>query len=161
MKIKKDKVVSIDYTLRNDAGEVIDKSSEGKPLPYLHGHRNIVPGLEQALDGKEEGETISVSIPAAQGYGERSEERIFEIPRDKLPPELEPEIGMELFAQAPDGSALRLRVIEIGETHVKVDANHPLAGETLHFDVRVAGVRDASPEELAHGHVHGPDAHAH
>ncbi|RME72365.1 MAG: peptidylprolyl isomerase [Planctomycetota bacterium] len=152
--IGKDSVVHIDYTLRNDAGEVIDKSAEGKPLPYLHGHGQIVPGLEKALEGKAVGESFSVTIPAAEGYGERSEEAIFEIPRDRLPEGLEPQVGMELAAQSPDGQVLRFRLIEIGEDTVKADANHPLAGQDLHFDITVAKIRPATSEEIAHGHAH-------
>jgi FKBP-type peptidyl-prolyl cis-trans isomerase SlyD len=161
MHIANDAVVHIAYTLKNDAGEIIDQSQEGQPLAYLHGHHNIVPGLESALAGKQAGDSVEVSVSATEGYGERSDEAIFEIPRDKLPPEVEPEVGMQLAAQAPDGGIIQFRLVEIGDAVVKADANHPLAGQTLHFDVSIESVREATSEELAHGHVHGPGGHHH
>ncbi|MGD8863600.1 MAG: peptidylprolyl isomerase [Myxococcales bacterium] len=159
MTIKADAVVSIDYTLKNDAGEVLDSSEAGSPLDYLHGHRNIVPGLEAALSGKSEGDTVKVSVPPSEGYGERDPERIFEVARDRLPDGLDPKVGTMLGMQTPEGHTLPLTITKVTPDLVTVDANHQLAGQTLHFEVNVRGVRDATAEELAHGHVHGPGGH--
>lgn len=159
MTIKADAVVSIDYTLKDDAGQVIDSSEGGEPLEYLHGHGNIVPGLEEALAGKTIGDEVKVSVPPARGYGERDPDRVFDVARDRLPADLEPEVGTMLGMQTPEGHTLPLTITEVTTETVTVDANHQLAGQTLHFEVSVRAVRDATAEELSHGHVHGPHAH--
>ncbi len=150
--IEADQVVSIHYTLTNDAGETLD-SSEGKsPLNYLHGHANIVPGLEKALKGRAEGDQFQVAVPPEDGYGERDEAQIQKVPRERIDaPGLKP--GMRLQAQTAQGP-VPLRVLEVTDDEVTVDANHELAGETLHFDIQVVGVRPANEEELQHGHAH-------
>jgi FKBP-type peptidyl-prolyl cis-trans isomerase SlyD len=159
MTIKQDAVVAIEYTLRNDAGDVIDSSDGEAPLYYLHGHENIVPGLEAALDGKLVGDVIDVVIEPAEGYGDRDPERVLELPRGQLPEDLEPEEGMMLAMETPAGDHVPLTVTKVEADTVTVDANHTLAGETLHFHVEVVEIRAATSEELAHGHVHGPHAH--
>lgn len=157
MTIKKDAVVALEYTLKNDAGDVIDSSSDsGEPLHYLHGHGNIVPGLERALSGKAVGDAVAVVVSPEDGYGEHDPAGVLTVTRTQLPEDLEPEVGMMLAMQSPDGRTLPLTVTAVTDDGVTLDANHPLAGQTLHFDVTVRMVRDATAEELEHGHVHGP-----
>lgn len=150
--IAKDQVVSIHYTLTDDTGDTVDSSEGRDPLQYLHGHSNIVSGLEKALEGRTEGDKVEVAVPPEEGYGERDEERVQKVPRDQIAiPDLKE--GMMLQAQTPQG-AIPLKVVELTDSEVTVDANHQLAGQTLHFAVEVVGVRPAEPEELDHGHVH-------
>jgi FKBP-type peptidyl-prolyl cis-trans isomerase SlyD len=160
MKIAHEKVVSIHYTLTNSDGTVLDSSSGGHPLAYLHGFGNIIPGLENALEGKATGDKLEVTVEPEQGYGARDERLVQAVPRSafKGVDELAP--GMQFQAQGPQGTRLVV-VTEVAEDVVTVDANHPLAGQTLHFDVEVSEVRDATAEELEHGHVHGPGGHHH
>jgi FKBP-type peptidyl-prolyl cis-trans isomerase SlyD len=151
MRITARKVATIDYTLTDDAGAVLDSSSEGGPLSYLHGFDNIIPGLEVALEGKQPGDSFSVEVPAEQAYGERDDELIQPVPRDRFPGEVE--VGMRFAAEA-DGEARVLTVLRVDENNVTVDANHPLAGKALSFAVTVIEVREATAQELDHGHVH-------
>lgn len=159
--VSKDCAVAMHYVLRDDAGSVIDQSPEGEPLWYLHGHENIVPGLESALTGLAVGDHKKVTVSPEEGYGVREEEMVLKVPRDQLPPELTPEVGMELGMDTEDGHHMSVRVAEVHEGHVILDANHELADVTLHFEVMIDSVRKASSEELAHGHVHGPGGHHH
>lgn len=160
MEIAENTVVSFDYTLQNDAGETLDSSADRAPLDYLHGHGNIVPGLEKAMAGKAVGDSFKAKIPPEEGYGERHDALEQAVPRsafegiDKIEP------GMMFQAETPNGPA-PVTVTAVAEDTVTVDGNHALAGETLHFDVTVREVRAASAEEIEHGHVHGPDGHAH
>jgi len=160
MKIAHEKVVSIHYTLTNGEGTVLDSSSGGQPLAYLHGFGNIIPGLENALEGKAAGDKLQVTVDPEQGYGARDERLVQAVPRSafKGVDELAP--GMQFQAQGPQGTRLVV-VTQVADDVVTVDANHPLAGQTLHFDVEVSEVRDATSEELEHGHVHGPGGHHH
>lgn len=160
MQISPNKVVSIHYTLKNDAGDVLDSSSGREPLAYLHGTGNIIPGLEKALEGKAAGEKMNVSVAPEEGYGERHDGLIQEVPRDAFQGVDDIQPGMQFHAQGPSGPMV-VTVKEVGEGTVKVDGNHPLAGETLHFDVEVAEVREATAEEQEHGHVHGAGGHDH
>lgn len=161
MQITKDKVVLINYTLKNDAGEIIDSSEGADPLAYLHGAENIIPGLENALEGKTTGDSLSVSIPPEEAYGSFDESKIQSVPKDMFDGAGEVTVGAQYHAAGPDGGHITITVTEVGEDSVTVDANHPLAGENLNFDVTVMEVREASSEELAHGHVHGPGGHHH
>lgn len=156
--IQEDLVASIHYTLKNDDGDVIDSSVGRDPLEYLHGHGNIVSGLEQALAGKSAGDSVKVSVSPEEGYGLVDDDLVVDVPRDYLPAD-ELETGMRFTAETSNGLRL-FTVVEIGEENVVMDGNHPLAGQTLHFEVEVIGIREAEPEELAHGHVHSGD-HAH
>ena len=161
MQIAQDKVVLIHYTLTDDAGKVLDSSSGGDPLAYLHGQGNIIPGLEKALEGKQAGDKLNVRVEPAEGYGVRDDSLVQQVPRRAFGSVSKVEPGMQFHAQSAQG---QMRVVTV--THVKgdmvtVDANHPLAGEVLVFDVEVAEVRDATGEELEHGHVHGPGGHHH
>ena len=159
--IAKGKVATIDYTLTNDAGEVLDSSQGREPLTYLHGG-GLIPGMEQALEGRSAGEAFKVTIPPEQGYGEKDPNMVQPVPRANFAGVPNIEKGMQFQARSPDGSGARVvTVVDVSPDTVTVDANHPLAGETLHFDVSVKDVRDASPEELSHGHAHGPGGHHH
>ncbi|MGF1531669.1 MAG: peptidylprolyl isomerase [Puniceicoccaceae bacterium] len=153
MTVAAEKVVSIDYTLRGDDGQTIDSSEGRAPLDYLHGAQNIVPGLERELEGKAEGDQILVSVAPTEGYGDYDPKNVFEVPRSQFAESQAIEPGMRFQAQTPEGVTSFL-VKEVGEDSVKLDGNHPLAGATLHFDVTVRAIRDASPEEVEHGHVH-------
>ena len=156
MQISKDKVVSIDYTLTNPQGEVLDSSQARQPLAYLQGKGNIIPGLERELEGKQTGDQMKVTIQPADAYVERDDRLIQPVPRDAFKGVENLQPGMQFQAQTPSGQQAIVRVIEVSETEVKVDANHPLAGVPLTFDVTVRDVRDATEEEKAHGHAHGP-----
>jgi len=160
MQIAQDKVVLIHYTLRNDAGKVLDSSSGGDALAYLHGQGNIIPGLEKALEGKQAGDKLSVKVEPAEGYGQRDAQLVQQVPRRQFGgANVQP--GMQFHAQTSQGQRRVVTVTNIAGDMVTVDGNHPLAGENLHFDVEVADVRDATAEELEHGHVHGPGGHHH
>lgn len=152
--IGKHSVVSLHYTLKNDDGEVMDSSEGRDPLSYLHGENNLIPGLENELEGKAVGSKFNASIPPEQGYGEVREELIQKVSRDMFQDVDSIEPGMTFVAQGDGGQQQQVRVAEVGDTEVTVDANHPMAGKTLHFEVEVTEVRDATPQELEHGHVH-------
>jgi len=160
MKIEKNKVVSIDYKLSGNDGQVIDSSEAGQPLAYLHGNGNIISGLEEALEGKTTGEAVKVTIPPEKGYGVREKGKVVEVNKDKLKGADEIKPGMQFQAQTPEGPQV-FTVAGISESSVTLDANHPLAGATLNFDVTVREVREATADEMTHGHVHGPGGHHH
>jgi FKBP-type peptidyl-prolyl cis-trans isomerase SlyD len=161
MKIQDNSVVAIDYTLKGDDGSVIDSSEGDSPLLYLHGHSNIVEGLEEALVGLGVGDSLDVIVSPEKGYGTRDDELIFEVPRAHLPDDVEPEKGMQLTMTSDDGETVPVTITKVMPTTVEVDANHELAGERLHFSVVVREIRNATSEELAHGHVHEPGHHHH
>jgi FKBP-type peptidyl-prolyl cis-trans isomerase SlyD len=161
MQIAQDKVVLIHYTLRNDAGDVLDTSSGGDPLAYLHGQGNIIPGLEKALEGRQAGDTLNVAVEPAEGYGERDDALIQQVPRRAFSGVQNVQPGMQFHAQTSQGHTRVVTVTRVVGDMVTVDGNHPLAGEKLHFEVEVTDVREASAEELEHGHVHGPGGHDH
>lgn len=154
-------VVTFHYTLKDNEGQVLDTSSGAEPLSYLHGHGQIVPGLEGALLGKAPGAQFNVKVQAAEGYGEHQDELIISVPKSEwtLPAEVGPGEIVEL--QSTDGQIVPARIAEITDDLVVLDANHPLAGEDLFFEIELTGVRAATPEELAHGHAHGPGGHQH
>ncbi|MDR1586472.1 MAG: peptidylprolyl isomerase [Treponema sp.] len=156
MNVTKNRVVSIDYTLMDDRDNLIDTTSGAEPLDYLHGFENIIPGLEKALEGKSRGDHFSVNIPAAEAYGERDETLIAEIPLENFRGIDEVKPGMQFHTHDSNGIRL-ITVTRVADNTVTVDGNHPLAGLNLAFDVTVAGVREASEEELMHGHIHGHD----
>jgi FKBP-type peptidyl-prolyl cis-trans isomerase SlyD len=160
MSIAQDQVVSINYTLKDDAGAVIDRSAAGEPLTYLHGHGNLIPGLERELAGKNTGDRLQVKIAPADGYGEYDRALVQKVPRRALKGIADVRVGMRLQAQTEDG-ARPVTVTHLTGDMVTLDGNHPLAGKNLNFEVEVAQVRAATAEELAHGHVHGPDDHHH
>ena len=160
MGITQDSVVSIHYTLKDGAGELIDRSAAGMPLAYLHGRGNLVPGLERELAGKVAGDKLNIKLTAADGYGEYDERLVQRVPRESLRGIANLAVGMRLHAQTPGGQHA-VTVSEIGADTVTIDGNHPLAGKDLDFEIEIADVRDATEEELSHGHVHGPGGHHH
>jgi FKBP-type peptidyl-prolyl cis-trans isomerase SlyD len=158
--------VVIDYTLRDDDGDILDASEGegGEPIVYVHGYGMLVPGLEAALAGLAAGDEREVIVPAATGYGERDEDLVLEIDRSEFPDPAKVKVGDEFIAESPDGDEIAMEVVEIKDDVVVVDANHPLAGMTLHYKVSVRSVRDATDVEIhaaaseleeAQGHVHG------
>ena len=161
MQIAQDKVVLIHYTLTDDGGKVLDSSSGGDPLAYLHGQGNIIPGLEKALEGRQAGDKLDVKVAPAEGYGERDDQLVQQVPRRAFGGVQNVQPGMQFHAQSAQGQMRVVTVTHVQGDMVTVDGNHPLAGEVLVFDVEVAEVRDATGEELEHGHVHGPGGHHH
>ncbi|WIO74370.1 peptidylprolyl isomerase [Porticoccaceae bacterium LTM1] len=153
MAIKENSVVSIHYTLTDDDGVQIDSSQGADPLVYLHGAGNIIPGLENALSGKAVGDELKVTIAPADAYGEYQDAMVQSVPRELFGDNQDMQPGMRFQAQTDNGP-ISVVVTEVTDETVSVDANHPLAGKTLHFDVTVAELRDATEEELAHGHPH-------
>ncbi len=160
MQIGKHKVVSIDYTLTNNDGEVLDTSKGHEPLAYIHGMEFMIPGLENALEGKSAGDSLSVSVEPRDGYGERDEELVKTVERAMFGDVERLETGMQFQAETNDGIEV-VRVTAIDGDKVTVDGNHPLADTTLNFEVRVISVRKASQEEIDHGHVHAAGGHHH
>ena len=161
MTIKENSAVSFHYTLTDDDGQTLDSSAGKDPLAYLHGAGNIIPGLESALEGKKVGDAMTVSVRAAEGYGEVQKELIQEVPRESFQGVDSIEVGMQVEAQTGQGGNVPVTVTEVTDTIVTVDGNHPLAGKNLTFEVSIEEVRDATEEEQAHGHVHGVGGHQH
>lgn len=161
--VEADKVILIHYTLTDDEGTVLDSSrdEEGEPLPYLHGHQNIVPGLEAGLDGKKVGDKLVVDVAPEDGYGVRHDEPPQPVPREAFPEGVELEPEMSFFVEAPNGQPVQVFVASVEDDVVFLDTNHPLAGKTLHFDVEIVGVREPHPSELEHGHPHGIEGGEH
>ena len=160
MLVARDTVVTIHYTLKNDAGEVLDSSAGGEPLAYIHGGGNIIVGLEEALEGKAAGDHIVVAIPAGKAYGEHDDALVQQVPRRVFQSGGDVKTGMRFTAQTEHGPR-QVVVTRVAGDMVTVDGNHPLAGQALNFDVQITEVRAASDEELSHGHVHGPGGHDH
>jgi FKBP-type peptidyl-prolyl cis-trans isomerase SlyD len=160
MKVAQDLVVAFHYTLKDEAGSVIDQSA-GEPMAYLHGHGQIVPGLERELTGRSAGDKLQVRVAPAEGYGEYNAALVQQVPRDAFARIPGLHVGMELQTRTQSGHAATVVVTEIGTAVVTIDGNHSLAGKTLFFDIEIAEVRDASEEELSHQHVHGPGGHHH
>ena len=160
MEITADRVVTIHYTLKNDAGTVLDSSAGGEPLAYIQGHGNLVAGLEKALEGKQDGNALAVSVAPADGYGIRDEALIQRVPKRSLQGSGEIKKGMQFQARTDDGMRLFTVTAVMGDM-VTLDGNHPLADQTLHFEIEIVEVREATTEELEHGHVHGAGGHHH
>jgi FKBP-type peptidyl-prolyl cis-trans isomerase SlyD len=160
MKIAENTVAVIDYTLTDNDGTVIDSSEGAGPLAYLHGAGNIITGLEEALLGKEAGDKVTASIEPAKAYGDRHDQLKQEVPRELFTGIDSIEVGMQFQSETEQGPVL-VTVVEVQEQTITVDGNHPLAGVHLNFDVDVREVREATQEELDHGHVHGEHGHHH
>lgn len=156
--IEDDVVVTLHFTLKDPTGRELDRADSEDPLVYLHGHENIVPGLEDALVGRHVGDSFEVVIVPEQGYGAKTDETE-RVPKDEMPEDIE--VGMELLAEDDDGDAMPFWIVAIEGDEVVLSPDHPLAGVTLHFAVEVVAMRAATKEELEHGHPHGPDGHAH
>ncbi len=155
MSITKDSAVFFHYTLTDNEGNTLDKTPEGQPLAYLHGHANIIPGLESQLEGKAAGDKFVAVVEAADAYGEYQEQAVQEVPREHFQGVDNIEAGMQFQTQAESGQPMLVTVKKVTDEVVTVDANHPLAGKQLNFDVEIAEVRPATEEEISHGHVHG------
>lgn len=160
MQVQKHKVVGIDYKLTDGSGNLIDSSTDHGPLHYIQGTGSLIPGLEAALEGKKAGDSLKVTIAAKDGYGERNNALCQTVPKSQFESTEELEVGMQFEVETDQGE-LVVSVTKIEGDQVTVDGNHPLAGMELHFDVQVKEVRDATAEEIAHGHVHGEHGHHH
>ena len=152
--VKKGRVITLDFVLRNEQGDVLDQSEKGQPLEYLHGHNDVIPGLEKALEGKKLGDKTTVVIPPSEAYGEYEVSLVDEVSREQFPGVEDIQPGMQFQTHMDDGAPMIINVTAVDEDVVVVDGNHPLAGMTLVFDVEIIGVRYACDEEIAHGHVH-------
>jgi FKBP-type peptidyl-prolyl cis-trans isomerase SlyD len=157
MQVTEKKAVTIKYTLRDEEGAVLDSTEGRDPLTYLHGAGNLVPGVEEALEGKSAGEEVKVTVAPDKGYGVREEDNVRNVPIRKLPAgKLQP--GATVQLNTNHGPVVAVIKAVKGD-YATLDLNHPLAGKTLRFELEVVEVRDATEEELAHGHVHGPGHH--
>ena len=160
--IAKNKVVSLSYYLKDTQGEELDRADAEKPMTYLHGGGTIVPGLENALDGLNVGDKKEVTVKPEEGYGEILSELKMKVERNKLPAGQKTAVGMQLMGEHGDGKKYAFTIVEIKGDDIYMDGNHPWAGKTLHFSVEVMEIRDATTEEMAHGHSHGEgSAHDH
>ena len=159
-KVEHRKVVGIEYTLKNLAGEILDSNEGEEPLYFIQGLGNIVPGLEKALAEKSEGDRLEVLVKAAEGYGEYDKNLVRRVPRDKLKNFGNPKKGAMIRSQSPDGEQIFV-ITDVTATHVQLDGNHPMAGQDLYFDIRITEIREPTKDELEHGHVHGQDGHHH
>ena len=160
MQISKNSVVTLNYTLKNDQGDTLDESQDGSFL-YMHGSGGIIPGLEGQLEGKSAGDTFSAHIEPAEGYGERDDSMVQVVPRDMFDKDHPIQEGIQFHAESPEGDMLTVTVTKVDGDDITVDGNHPLAGIALNFDIKIVDIREASEEEIEHGHVHGPDGHHH
>ena len=161
MQVSEQKVVTMNYEVADDQGQLIDRSEEGGPLAYIHGNGQLIPGLETALEGRGKGDKVAVDVPPEQGYGERDEEGVQTVARNQFDDSVEIEVGMQFEAQDEDEGHQIVTVVAVDSENITLDTNHPLAGKNLCFEVEILDVRDASAEELSHGHVHGPGGHDH
>jgi len=155
MLIDNNKVITINYTLKNDDGNLIDESNDGS-FCYLHGADNIIPGMEQALHGKTKDDQLQLSLKPDEAYGEYVEALTQIVDRAMFDVNDTIEAGMQFQAQSENGQMIMITVTSVDGDNVTIDGNHPLAGETLHYDITVVDVRDATEEEISHGHVHMP-----
>ncbi len=160
MQVEEKKVVSIHYKLTDDDGKVLDSSENDQPLVFIYGIGMLIPGLEKALEGKVTGDKLKVSVNPEEAYGERDEGLTQMVPKSQFDEEETLQIGMQFQVETEQG-VLVVTVIEVTDTEVKIDGNHPLAGMKLHFDVSVGEIREATAEEIDHGHVHGAGGHDH
>lgn len=160
MTIKTNTVVEFHYTLRSESGEELDSSRERQPMAYLHGAGNIIRGLEAAMEGRTAGDHFQITVPPEEAYGVRKEANVQRIPLKRLGKIARPRPGQVLGLQTRQGP-VQVTVVKVGKFNIDVDANHPLAGQVLNFDVEIVSVRDATEEELSHGHAHGPGGHQH
>lgn len=158
--IGENSVVSLHYKLTDDKGKVLDSSEGAEPLSYLHGAGNIVPGLEKALVGKQEGDSLKVRVEPSEGYGDLNPDKIKTIERAAFEGIESVEVGMAFDAKSPDGTKQHIVVKKVEGDAITIDANHPLAGVPLNFEIQIVGVREATEEERTHGHAHG-DGHIH
>ena len=161
MQVSEQKVVTMNYEVADDQGQLIDRSEEGGPLAYIHGNGQLIPGLESALEGRGKGDKVAVDVPPEQGYGERDEKGVQTVARNQFDDSVEIEVGMQFEAEDDNEGHQIVTVAAVDGENITLDTNHPLAGKNLRFEVEILDVRDASAEELSHGHVHGPGGHDH
>lgn len=154
------KVVSFHYTLKDSAGKVLESSNGDEPLSYLEGVGQIIPGLESALQGLKKGDKKNVNVKAAEAYGEVDQDMVVQVPRAQIPKK-DVVVGDRFHADSGGGHTQVVVVTGVTDTHITVDGNHPLAGQDLNFEVEITDVRDATADEMAHGHAHGPGGHHH
>lgn len=155
------KVVNLVYSLTNAEGEILDSATESDPFTYLHGASQIVPGLEAGLEGLKIGDKKKIKVLAKDGYGEVDPNLKLSVNRSQFPKEMQIEPGMQFETTSPDGHGMVFTIESVEGDKVFIDGNHPMAGQDLNFSIEVVAVRDASAEELEHGHAHGPDGHGH
>ena len=160
MQIENNKVATLHYILKDNEGNILDQSDDGS-FVYLHGALNIIPGLENALTGKAAGEELNVKVSPEDAYGVRTEEHIQEVPKEMFEEGADIQVGMQFHAQGPNGEMLVVTVSDVKDDTIIVDGNHPLAGMELNFDVKIVEVRDATDEEMEHGHVHSAEGCGH
>ncbi|KFD22219.1 FKBP-type peptidyl-prolyl cis-trans isomerase [Tatumella ptyseos ATCC 33301] len=160
MKVAKDLVVSLAYQVRTEDGVLVDESPANVPLDYLHGHGSLISGLEKALENHEAGDKFDVNIPANDAYGQYDDNLVQRVPKDVFVGVDELQVGMRFLAETDQGP-VPVEITEVGDDYVVVDGNHMLAGQNLSFNVEVIAIREATAEELAHGHVHGENGHDH
>lgn len=155
------KVVTVHYKLQLDNGQVVDSSEGGDPMAYLHGAGHIVPGLERALEGIENGTKVKVSVNPEDAYGHRHDDNVQDVERSAFPTDAELDTGVTFQARDENGNPILGTITAVEAESITVDFNHPLAGLNLHFDVEIVEIRDATDEEREHGHAHGPGGHDH
>ena len=161
MALESNKVISFNYTVKDDNGQVLDSNIKDGPYTFLTGRNQVLPGLEKVLGGMIIGSKKNIKLLAAEAYGEYDEGAIQTVKREFFPEEAELETGLTYYAHTPEGKHLQFVITKIENDDITVNFNHPLAGKDLMFDVELLDVRDATPEEISHGHVHGPGGHHH
>lgn len=161
MEVAENNIVGIEYTLTDNEGEVLDTSEGRGPLAYVHGKGGIIPGLEEALAGKSVGDELKVVIPPEKGYGPRNNQLLNRVPKEAFGGKLEFELGLQFPVQDQNGQPRMVTIVHMEDEAIIIDANHPLAGVELTFDVKIVEIREATEEELQHGHSHGAGGHQH
>ncbi len=161
MAIAQNKVVTMNFTLTDDLGNVLDTTDQGGPFSYISGNNMVLPKLEEAVNGMIIGTKKSLKLSAADGYGNYNEEALQVVGKENFPEDFVLEVGMEYMASNPDGVQMPFIITNVDGEEITIDFNHPLAGKNLNFDIELVDVRDATAEELNHGHVHGTDGHHH
>ena len=161
MALESNKVISFNYTVKDDNGQMLDSNMKDGPYTFLTGRNQVLPGLEKVLGGMIIGSKKNIKLLAAEAYGEYDEGAIQTVKREFFPEEAELETGLTYYAHTPEGKHLQFVITKIENDDITVNFNHPLAGKDLMFDVELLDVRDATPEEISHGHVHGPGGHHH
>lgn len=159
MPIGTNKVVTIHYTLKDEDGNLLDTTVGSQPFSYISGHAQIIPKLEEEIDPMLIGSKKSITLQAKDAYGLHNDQLIQVVKRYNFPDDVELEVGMQFVTTAPDGSQMPFVISDIDDENITIDFNHPLAGKNLEFEIHLVDVRDATPEEISHGHVHGPDTH--
>jgi FKBP-type peptidyl-prolyl cis-trans isomerase SlyD len=156
--VENNKVVRLDYTLTVE-GQVVDTSEESEPIEFIQGKGQIIPGLEKELYGMDEGDSKEITIPASDAYGDVDETAVMDVPREQFPPEVPLQEGVQIQVRSVEGQVLDARISSVGDETIELDFNHPLAGKELNFQVTVVEVRDATADEISHGHVHNDSQH--